>query len=185
VSRMAMPVPVPTGQVFSHMLGVFSDEGDAGLALLSSGIHFSWVLSQASTLETRIRYTPSDVYETFPQPSSSAKDNLTHLGSVLNETRSAIMLEHGLGLTKLYNRFHDPAVSDVDICELRGIHDRIDKATMDAYEWGDLDLEWEFQQGQQGLRYTLDREIQAEILDRLLELNHQRKRGQSLNSATS
>ncbi|MEU3166999.1 DNA methyltransferase [Streptosporangium sp. NPDC006930] len=39
VSKVVMPVMVPTGQVFSHMLGVFATDDTAMLALLSSAPH--------------------------------------------------------------------------------------------------------------------------------------------------
>jgi len=37
-------------------------------AVLSSSLHQIWAITYGSTLETRVRYTPSDVFETFPLP---------------------------------------------------------------------------------------------------------------------
>src|SRR5690606_1310366 len=68
VSKTVMPVMVPTGQVFAHKLGVFATDDLAMLALLSSSPHFWWTLSKSSTLESRVNYSPSDVFETFPLP---------------------------------------------------------------------------------------------------------------------
>src|SRR5690606_16171721 len=42
VSKTVMPVMVPTGQVFSHALGVFATDDTAMLALLSSSPHYWW-----------------------------------------------------------------------------------------------------------------------------------------------
>ena len=69
VSKTVMPVLVPTGQVFSHMLGVFATDDTAMLALLSSAPHYWWAVSRASSMKADLRYTPSDVFETFPLPS--------------------------------------------------------------------------------------------------------------------
>ncbi|MGW0826703.1 type IIL restriction-modification enzyme MmeI [Streptomyces sp. NPDC002845] len=173
VSKTAMPCSVPTGQVFSHMLGVFA-EGHAGLALLSSNIHYLWASAWGSSLKGDLRYTPSDVYETFPQPDSSAMKNLTDLGRLLSETRSATMLDLDLGLTKLYSKFHDPTAREREVIELRNIHTQVDQAAAGAYGWNGLDLEYVFQKTKGGSRRTFSESTQTEILDRLLELNHER-----------
>src|SRR5690606_31119190 len=55
VSKTVMPVMAPTGQVFSHALGVFATDDTAMLALLGSAPHYWWATSRASTLETRVR----------------------------------------------------------------------------------------------------------------------------------
>ncbi|MGW2858064.1 type IIL restriction-modification enzyme MmeI, partial [Streptomyces sp. NPDC001215] len=173
VSKTAMPSSVPTGQVFSHMLGVFT-EGYAGLALLSSSIHYLWASAWGSSLKGDLRYTPSDVYETFPQPDSSAMKNLTDLGRFLSETRSAAMLDLDLGLTKLYSKFHDPTAREREVIELRNVHAQVDQAVASAYGWEGLDLEYVFQKTKSGSRRTFNKSAQAEILDLLLELNQER-----------
>ena len=40
-----------------------------------------------------------------------------------------------LGLTKTYNRFHDPHDTAADIQQLRELHIQMDYAVMKAYEW--------------------------------------------------
>ncbi|WP_369390613.1 DNA methyltransferase [Streptomyces sp. CG1] len=172
VSKTCLPVFAPTGQVISEATVIFTSNSTSDLALLSSGIHYLWASTWGSSLKGDLRYTPSDVFETFPQPAPSAMKSLADLGALLNETRSAIMLEHNLGLTGLNNRFHNPAVVDREIDELRDIHTRIDQAVMSAYGWDDLNLEYVFQHGKKGSRRTFDGASQVEILDRLLALNH-------------
>jgi hypothetical protein len=71
VSKSVMPVRVPTGQVFSHKLGVFATDSFADQAALSSSMHWSWVVKYTSTLESRVNYSPSDVFETFPRSCSA------------------------------------------------------------------------------------------------------------------
>ncbi|WP_329384262.1 Eco57I restriction-modification methylase domain-containing protein [Streptomyces sp. NBC_01716] len=171
VSRTAMPVSVPTGQVFSHMLGVFASADAAQTALLCSGIHFSWTVAQASTLETRIRYTPSDVYETMPQPRTT--ERMRTVGHALESRRIEAMRDRRLGLTRLYNLIHDSTVRDRDIVDLRRIHQEIDEAVGEAYGWNDLDLVHDFHETRQGRRLTFRSSSQTEALDRLLELNHE------------
>ncbi|MFE5600695.1 type IIL restriction-modification enzyme MmeI [Streptomyces coelicoflavus] len=185
VSRTVMPISVPTGQVFSHMLGIFATSEMSQLALLDSGIHGAWVAAQASTLETRIRYTPSDVYETMPQP-AAATAAMTAAGAELTKFRQMLMRERQLGLTKLYNLVHDPKNTDSEIEDLRGHHRAVDEAVVNAYGWLDLNIEHNFFDTRQGKRFTFPGGVRTEILNRLLELNHEEyERIDKRNSAES
>jgi hypothetical protein len=164
---------VSARQVQSHALGVFAVDRDAYLTLLSSNLHFTWWTTKGeSTLETRLRYTPSDGFETFPQPELTAR--MDRVGEELHSFRRSVMLGRGLGLTKLYNLVHDPAVTDEEIQRLREIHTEIDYATAQAYGWENLDLGHGFHHTRQGRRFTIAPEVQVEVLDRLLQLNHER-----------
>lgn len=177
VSKTVMPVMVPTGQVFSHMLGIFATGDTAMLTLLSSASHYWWAITRASTLETRIRYTPSDVFETFPMPEFTTE--MRELGDRLDTFRRAVMLSRDSGLTRTYNLVFDPACNDDDIEELRRIHRAIDEATIRAYGWEDRieavgGLDHGFHKVGRETRYTIGPAAQREILDSLLELNHER-----------
>lgn len=163
---------MPTGQVFSHKLGVFATDHSGYLAFLSSTLHTLWAWKQSSTMKSDLNYSPSDVYETFPQPELTARIN--RAGQNLNSFRQSVMLGRQLGLTKLYNLVHDPAATDEDIRRLRELHTEIDYATVEAYGWDDLDLGHGFHDTRQGRRFTIASQVQVEVLDRLLELNHER-----------
>ncbi len=78
------------------------------------------------------------------------------------------------GLTKTYNRFHNPDETATDIQQLRELHIEMDNAVAAAYDWQDLELSHDFHQTKQGLRFTISETARQEVLDRLLELNHQR-----------
>ena len=69
------------------------------------------------TLETRVRYALSDVFETFPRPDPT--DRLAEVGRTLDTERREIMLRRELGLTKLYNLVNDPDYTDDDIERMR------------------------------------------------------------------
>ncbi len=172
VSRTALPVWVQTGQAFSHKLGVFATDWAGYLSLLSSSAHILWAWKRSSTMKADLNYSPSDVYDTFPQPELTAR--MDRVGEELHSFRRSVMLGRQLGLTKLYNLVHDPAVPDQEIQRLREIHTEIDHATAQAYGWHDLELGHGFHETRQGRRFTIAPEIQVEVLDRLLELNHER-----------
>ena len=65
------------------------------------------------------------------------------------------MLSQQEGLTKTYNRFHEPHETSEDIVLLRELHKEMDEAVVRAYGWDDLDLGHGFHKTKQGLRYTV------------------------------
>lgn len=172
VSRTGSPLWASAGQVFSHKVVVFATDNDSHLALLSSILHITWAWRYSSTMKADLSYSPSDVFETFPQPELT--ERMGRAGERLHDLRKQVMPARDLGLTKLYNLVHDPDVTDEDIQELREAHVEVDAATAEAYGWDDLDLGHDFHRTRQGQRFTIAEDARVELLDRLLELNHQR-----------
>jgi hypothetical protein len=84
------------------------------------------------------------------------------------------MLTRHEGLTRTYNRVHDPDETAPDIARLRELHVEMDRAVAAAYGWTDLDLGHGFHPTKQGLRYTISESARRDVLGRLLALNHRR-----------
>jgi len=137
-------------------------------------------------LEDRLRYTPSDCFETFPFPKDWEIDpELEAVGAAYYEFRAALMVKNNEGLTKTYNRFHDPDESDSEITKLRELHAAMDRAVLGAYDWSDIPTDCEFLldyeideeawgNKKKPYRYRWPDEIRDEVLARLLELNAER-----------
>ena len=174
VSKTVQPVFVPTGQVLSEETVVFAYDDYFHFGVLTCGFHYRWAVRHTSTLGTGTRYTPSDVFETFPLPPHS--EAVEDVGERLDEYRSRLMIERDLGLTSIYNLVHAPEVrGDDGIGHLRTVHMTLDVAVRDAYGWSDLDLGHGFHDVRgQGVRFTFSPSAADEVLDRLLELNKQR-----------
>src|SRR5262249_36580928 len=109
-------------------------------------------------------------------------------------SRAALMVKNDEGLTKTYNRFHDPDEHSDDIRRLRELHAAVDRAVLDAYGWTDLDprceflLDYEDEDEESGRkkkpwRYRWPDELRDEVLARLLDLNQQRAREDQLAGA--
>jgi hypothetical protein len=163
---------VPSSQVFMNKLYVFPYSQDRFLALLSSNLHEVWTREYSATLETRLQYAPTDCFETFPFPMSLQE--LDDIGERYYQHRQAIMPARQEGLTKTYNRFHNPEEQTEDIVKLRELHRKMDEAVACAYGWDDLVLGHGFHETKQGVRYTISEEARREVLGRLLRLNHER-----------
>ncbi|MBE0611100.1 MAG: restriction endonuclease [Dehalococcoidia bacterium] len=176
VGKAVLPVFVSNDQVFSDATIVFAYEDDFHFGVLTSALHWWWAVTRASTLETRIRYTPTDCFETFPQPPHSGA--VEAAGKALDDHRRPLMIANNEGLTKTYNRVHNPNDDSPGIPRLRELHCELDYAVRDAYGWQNVaelrDLDHGFHETSQGVRYTIGSDARTEVLDRLLELNHQR-----------
>jgi hypothetical protein len=112
------------------------------------------------------------------------------------------MISRQEGLTKTYNRFHDPNETSADILKLRELHAAMDRAVLDAYG-GDLarlavppcefllDYEDEEDEDEQPTgrqrkkpwRYRWPDAFRDEVLALLLELNKQRAEQEQLAGA--
>ena len=176
VTKFICHAKVNTEKVFDVATNVIPYDPQQGTNTVHSTIFEVWVRKYASSLETRVRYTLTDCFETFPFPESTS--NLETIGETYYNHRQAIMQTHQEGLTKTYNRFHDPVETSEDIIKLRQLHVEMDYAVAQAYGWDDLlkgeGLNHDFHETKQGLRYTISESIRREILDRLLQLNFDR-----------
>ena len=96
------------------------------------------------------------------------------------------MITNDEGLTKTYNRFHDPEEHSPEIVQLRELHAAMDRAVLDAYGWADIStdceflLEYEDDEDEAGgrrkkpWRYRWPDDVHDEVLARLIELNAER-----------
>ncbi len=169
---------------------VIIDSTFSRFATLQSRIHEVWTRFFASSLEDRMRYTPSDCFETFPFPqgAESKSSSLHSIGQAYYQFRANLMVCRGEGLTKTYNRFHDPEDSSDDVLQLRELHARLDRTVLEAYGWADIEPTCEFipefededEEVENGrlrkkkYRYRWPDEIRDEVLARLLKVNRQR-----------
>ena len=160
------------GTVFSHALAVIATDSPQHAGVLLSTIYQEWAAANGSSLGHTFRFTTSDCFETFPVPRI-----LNHLGVIqleLERNRKEIMLSRELGLTAFYNEFHDNSNQEMSFQRIRGLQARLDQSLALAYGWDDIDLQHDFHLTDQGERYTICEAARREMLDRLLELNHQR-----------
>ena len=114
-------------------------------AVLQSRPHEVWARFFASSMKDDLRYTPSDCFETFPFPPNwQSNPALEAAGKAYYDFRAALMVKNNEGLTKTYNRFHDPDEHSPDILRLRALHADMDRAVLDAYGWTDIPPTCEF-----------------------------------------
>ena len=175
----------PVG-VYSDRLVVFPFCAYNVFCILQSRTHELWARFFGSSLEDRLTYTPSDSFESFPFPKDwSTNTFLETAGRVYHEHRAALMLRNHEGMTRIYNRFHDPLEEDSRIAELRELHAAMDRCVLDALGWTDIPTNCEFLldheideaawgRKKKPYRYRWPDVVRDEVLARLLALNAER-----------
>ncbi|MFO7853453.1 MAG: type IIL restriction-modification enzyme MmeI [Bacteroidales bacterium] len=181
--------------VISNALNILVSNEYADFSILSSSLHDVWARKYCSTLETRLRYTPSDGYETFPFPKikeSKLQDELYKVGKEFYQIRNQILLKFDMGLTELLNLLH--AQSDIltnkkyagrtdlielkeSLIKLRNSLIGVDSTVLHAYQWNNIELHHNYYEldnlpENDRIRFTIHPDARKEILKRLLELNH-------------
>jgi hypothetical protein len=116
----------------SNLVNVFAFDDDYSMGVLLSRAHDAWAWARSSTLETRLRYTPTTVFETFPWPRATEgqRKTIASASQALHDRRSVLCLEHNMGLTKLYNLMDEGGFQD-----LKALHRALDESVVEAYGW--------------------------------------------------
>ena len=177
---------LPTGMIYNEKIVVFPFAHRAPFAVLQSRIHEIWARFFSSTLQDNLQYTPSDCFGTYPFADGwEMHPVLEAAGAAYYDFRAALMIQHNEGLTKTYNRFHDPDERDPGIITLRELHAEMDRTVLDLYGWSNIPtdceflLEYEIDEEEWGRRkkpwrYRWPDKVRDEVLARLLKLNAER-----------
>jgi hypothetical protein len=200
----------PTSYVFSHKLFVFSTERWDLYSVVQSSIHEIWARKYSGGLALTLNYSPTDCFATFAFPPGIwhiPYPDLAKTGESYHEFRRSLMLDLWLGLTDLYNLFHDESLTPEKvgkkskkpekaqsgyegILELRRLHTELDEAVLSAYGWSDIDLGHGFREIEtlpenDRVRYAMTEEARKELLRRLLLLNLEQAKNQEKTSFRS
>ncbi|WP_029972130.1 Eco57I restriction-modification methylase domain-containing protein [Paraburkholderia graminis] len=186
-SKYWCPDFVPSQMVFSDALCVNAMDSFREFALLQSSVHGEWAWKLSSSLESRLRYTPSDVFEPFPFPEEYS--DLDLLGEAYLMLRRQLMNGARFGLTQLYNQFHAPHSELSGVARLRELHTKIDDAVVSAYGWNDIDLKHDFHAvpylpENDSIRFSICEDARVEILRRLARLNRERYDAEQTHAST-
>jgi hypothetical protein len=125
--------------VYSQNVNVIALQSGAAFAAIQSRAHEIWSRFLGTTMKDDFTYTKDDCFETFPFPDDfQVLQALEAAGQAYYDHRAALMVARNEGMTKTYNRFHDPHERDEGIIRLRELHAEMDRAVLSAYGWDDL-----------------------------------------------
>lgn len=118
----------------THSIGAVAISDDYNFGLLSSSLHDLWARARGSTLEDRMRYTPTTVFGTFPfpwpPPTDEQRESVAEAARRIVAARRIACDSSGRGLTRVYNSMDDGAYSD-----LAAAHRDLDRAVLACYDW--------------------------------------------------
>lgn len=110
----------------------FAFDDDYSMGILQSTLHRQWLVERCSTLETRLRYTSTTVFDSFawPQnPTDVAVEVVARAMAAIVELREEY-LNSGITLAKQYNSLRTAGKS-----KLKNLHDELDAAVYEAFEF--------------------------------------------------
>jgi hypothetical protein len=182
---------LPSDAVPSEALIAIAFDSYAAFNVLQSRVHETWARFFGSSLKDDLRYTPSDCFDTFPFPNGwVSNSSFEEIGREYYQFRGRVMVRNSEGLTKTYNRFHDPNERDPEILRLRDLHGAVDRTVLDAYHWSDIATDCEFLldydsddddgSGKKPWRYRWPDDVLEQVLARLLDLNAERTESERL-----
>ncbi|MET6989137.1 Eco57I restriction-modification methylase domain-containing protein [Sediminicola arcticus] len=120
-----------TNTVFSQSIFVIGSDKHWLFAILSSTFHTEWARRWGPSLKTDLSYSSTQCFENFPFLNSKL---LTESGKIYSEFREEIMLNINLGLTHIYNQFHnEQLVSQIDEIEQKAFSKKFGKETWNLY----------------------------------------------------
>ena len=130
---------LPTTYVYAHTLKLVTVAEGAALGVLQSRVHEKWARLLGSSMKDDLRYTTTDCFATFPLPKHFPNNEAIEVAATAyDHHRRLVMIQNNEGLTKTYNRFHDPNEKSSEILHLRELHAAMDRAVLEAYGWDDL-----------------------------------------------
>ncbi|MCX7114043.1 MAG: restriction endonuclease [Proteobacteria bacterium] len=113
---------LPTNAVYTQALKIFTTDRWDLYAIVQSTLHEVWARKYSGALETRLRYSPSDCFETFPFPEGlwkTANPFLADIGEHYHEHRRTLMRQLWLGLTDIYNLVHTRDLTPERVAKLK------------------------------------------------------------------
>lgn len=109
---------------------VLALDDDYSFGIVSSELHRLWLLERCSKLETRLRYTSTTVWDSFPWPSNPTEDAVAKVAGAskaILDLRTEYLAE-GITLGDMYDSLRDGGASP-----LRNLHQELDEAVIEAY----------------------------------------------------
>jgi len=174
---------LPTNMVFSNKLCVLASDSYEMFGVLSSDIHAVWAWKNKTSMGgdlTSMVYAHGNIFETFPFPqdffSSGSSKKISNVAKSIFEKRTEYLRKKRLGLTKFYNDFHNPHVSNSELIYIRNLQRDLNQVVIDSYGWDDINLDTDFfkvgylPRGKD-TRFTINEESRITVLKRLYKLN--------------
>jgi hypothetical protein len=176
----------PASYIYGNTCCVIALDTMTAFAILQSSIHAAWSRKNSSSRGEGGRYVLSRSFETFPFPIANLRSSMEALevvGAELYRQRAVYMLEANQGLTQTYTELRDRKCEKPTILRLRELHEKVDRAVLDAYGWADLRAACYCPSGEEELAEV--ERMRRAVVERLFLLNSQRAEEENREGAAA
>jgi hypothetical protein len=172
VSKHHVALELPSDWVFTNKVVVYERFREDLQACLLACTFDCWSLKFGGSMGGGRVMKIADVVGTYPLPREAAG---TVLGAFWQQLVFDV-LDAGAAssIGDVLNQVNDGDSKSRFVEQVRSAQIEIDQWAAARYGWGDIRLDHGFHSTPQGERFTISPAAQSEVLDRLLELNHQR-----------
>ena len=163
-----LPARAPTHWCFTNKVVVIEEGRPDTLGVLRSAPFREWVSEYSTSFGVGSGISPSisrGINTFVMPPTSQAVDDLGERWHIESNSWCAAT---GKGLTGMQNAIH---LSGPSADRLRSLQRELDMAVVEAYGWTDIDLNHDFHDSPQGIRYGLAKAARDAIIERLRALN--------------
>ncbi|MGB3411186.1 MAG: hypothetical protein WBA45_08300 [Microthrixaceae bacterium] len=171
VAMYVLPTRAPTEWCFTNQV-IVVEEGRSDCYGVARSMFFTeWIARYCTSFGAGggIRPSVSKGVNTFVMPAYSG--DVEQLADAWLEAAETWCRNSQQGLTALQNAIHHRSPSASLLADIQA---QIDREVAKAYGWSDLDLNHDHRETPNGVRFTVSPQIKDELLDRLLQLNHER-----------
>lgn len=187
VTKYPFPVVAPTNWIYTNQVLLIGMDRNDTLAICLSSFFRCWLEKYSGGgLGQTLRLSAKESIFKFPLPEKYATAGAIREALRFNELIVDFSKSRQCGLTEAMNSINTPNCDDAVVSELRQLMGSMDTAVALAYGWSDLDTTYDFRVFSGGSandpwRWALSKEVTAELMRRLTELN--RKRFEELSQA--
>jgi hypothetical protein len=176
ISKHLIALELPTSWCFTNKVIVFHATREDLQPLVLSFAFDNWYSRWGGTYGASARTMKiGTVVDTFPVPDQDVDPALGRKWQSL--------IARFPSPNSALNALHSDDNGDDLADDLREVQCLIDEAVADAYNWRDLDLTRGMHDTQQGRRWTVGKEVQREVQERLLGVNHMRHTEQTASAS--
>jgi hypothetical protein len=173
VSKHLPMLMVDSSVLFGKSVKFFPGAGYGVYALLQATAFRSWAFATSPLRGDVIEFSTRSSLDTYVPP-PNLDEGIEKLGAAVWQRRLEAMVARDIGITGLLNLVNDEGAYDEDISQLRELEVDLDHAVMAAYGWDDIRLDHNFDETRQGMRFTVTAAARTQMLERLLQWNHDR-----------
>jgi hypothetical protein len=175
VATYAMSCVSPTRWTYTNKVILVEVDQPGLVGLLQSTIILEWLTEYSTSFGGAGDVQPSVTLgiNTLVAPAVMGVE-LVNASLLWGELSAKWCQQGSAGQTTLFNRIHDEEASTPLINSLREVMVSLDAAVAKSYGWEHTRLNHGFWPTRRGVRFTISPSARVEVIERLLELNHQR-----------